>query len=228
MEWRARMEGCRSWRSAERWRESVCRSSFLNLRSRTLCVGLTGEVEGEGGLGLRVWARLMWVLGSILDPGSPAAPPPPPPLLLSSHPNHAEVLRTPTRHRRNRETAAPRSRSTLSARRLSYSPRPSSPLHPPPSQILPPRPPFPLNLRSPAVLEPWRCSCGAAGRELAKVTRRLPPSSPGIRCWWRAASRSAACLGSPDSGRRKEVGTPAAWRCSLGELRGVSGPGGGG
>lgn len=224
------MKGCRSWRSGEeeRWRESVCQSFYLNLRSRTLCVGLTGEVEGEEGLGLQVWTRLMWALCLILDPESPAAPPPPPPLLLLPHPNPVEVLHILTQHRTNQETAAPRSRSTLSAHHLSYSPHPSSPLHLPLSPILPPHPPFPLNLQSPAVLVPWRCSCDAAGRELAKVTRRLPPSSLEIRCWWRAASRSAASLGRPDPGRGKEVGTPAAWRCSLGELRGVSGPGGGG
>lgn len=224
------MKRCRSWRSGEeeQRRESVCQSFFLNLRSRTLCVGLTGEVEGEEGLGLQVWTRLMWVLGLVPDPESPAAPPPPSPLLLLSHPNPVEVLHILTQHQMNQETAAPRSRSTLSAHRLSYSPHLSSPLHPPLSLTLPPHPPFPLNLQSPAVLEPWRCSCGAAGRELAKVTRRLPPSSQGNRCWWRAASRSAACPESSDPGRGKEVGTPAVWRCSLGELRGVSDPGGGG
>lgn len=132
-----------------------------------------------------------------LDPGSPAAPPA---LQLLSHLPPVEPPRT--LNQRDQET--PRSRSPLSAHH--QLPQSSSPLH---SLHFP----FPLNLRSPAVLEPWLYSFDGPGHERARETPSLFHSSLEILYCWRASRHSAAWSGSPDSGTGKRVQTPAGWRC---------------
>lgn len=135
-----------------------------------------------------------------LDPGSPAAPPP---LQLLSHLPPVEPPRT--LNQRDQET--PRSHSPLSAHHpLPHFPQSSSPLH---SLHFP----FPLNLRSPAVLEPWLYSFDGPGHERARETPSLFHSSLEILYCWRASRHSTAWSGSPDSGIGKRVQTPAGWRC---------------
>lgn len=151
-----------------------------------------------------------------LDPGSPFAPPPLQPLLLLSH---LQPVEPPHIQTQDQEMEKQRYHSSLSAPHLlSCFPHSSSPVHPPISLMLHPPPPplhlpFPLNLQTPAALEPWLYSSDEPGREHAKVTRCLLQSSLEIQCCWRAESRSAAWLGSPDSGTEKQVEPLVAWRC---------------